>query len=122
MAIWEFCFFVLSLLICGIKGFNMDLNTIIVLGLCVVILIILVIMYIKDRQADKKFERFEQVLTDNMQENFILKKEIEKIKETIDAMDLGKFGEVIDEEMEQRLMPLKKSIETIGEMISNLRK
>ena len=100
----------------------MDLNTIIVLGLCVVILIILVVMYIKDRQADKKFERFEQVLTDNMQENFILKKEIEKIKETIDAMDLGKFGEVIDEEMEQRLMPLKKSIETIGEMISNLRK
>ncbi len=100
----------------------MDLNTMITLGLCVVILIILVIMYIKDRQADKKFERFEQVLTDNMQENFILKKEIEKIKETIDAMDLGKFGEVIDEEMEQRLMPLKKSIETIGEMISNLRK
>ena len=100
----------------------MDLNTIIVLGLCVVILIILVVMYLKDRQADKKFERFEQVLTDNMQENFILKKEIEKIKETIDAMDLGKFGEVIDEEMEQRLMPLKKSIETIGEMISNLRK
>ncbi|MBO7370251.1 MAG: hypothetical protein IJT33_07975 [Campylobacter sp.] len=100
----------------------MDLNTIIVLGLCVVILIILVVMYLKDKQADKKFERFEQVLTDNMQENFILKKEIEKIKETIDAMDLGKFGEVIDEEMEQRLMPLKKSIETIGEMISNLRK
>lgn len=100
----------------------MDLNTIIVLGLCVVILIILVVMYLKDKQADKKFERFEQVLTDNMQENFILKKEIEKIKETIDAMDLSKFGEVIDEEMEQRLMPLKKSIETIGEMISNLRK
>ena len=100
----------------------MDLNTIIVLGLCVVILIILVVMYLKDKQADKKFERFEQVLTDNMQENFILKKEIEKIKEMIDAMDLGKFGEVIDEEMEQRLMPLKKSIETIGEMISNLRK
>ena len=100
----------------------MDLNTIIVLGLCVVILIILVVMYLKDKQADKKFERFEQVLTDNMQENFILKKEIEKLKETIDAMDLGKFGEVIDEEMEQRLMPLKKSIETIGEMISNLRK
>ncbi|MBQ7270649.1 MAG: hypothetical protein IJR18_03070 [Campylobacter sp.] len=100
----------------------MDLNTIIVLGLCVVILIILVVMYLKDKQADKKFERFEQVLTDNMQENFILKKEMEKIKETIDAMDLGKFGEVIDEEMEQRLMPLKKSIETIGEMISNLRK
>ncbi|MBP3207529.1 MAG: hypothetical protein J6M21_04600 [Campylobacter sp.] len=100
----------------------MDLNTIIVLGLCVVILIILVVMYLKDKQADKKFERFEQVLTDNMQENFILKKEIEKIKDTIDAMDLGKFGEVIDEEMEQRLMPLKKSIETIGEMISNLRK
>ena len=100
----------------------MDLNTIIVLGLCVVILIILVVMYLKDKQADKKFERFEQVLTDNMQENFILKKEIEKIKEAIDAMDLGKFGEVIDEEMEQRLMPLKKSIETIGEMISNLRK
>lgn len=100
----------------------MDLNTIIVLGLCVVILIILVVMYLKDKQADKKFERFEQVLTDNMQENFILKKEIEKIKETLDTMDLGKFGEVIDEEMEQRLMPLKKSIETIGEMISNLRK
>ena len=58
----------------------MDLNTIIVLGLCVVILIILVVMYLKDKQADKKFERFEQVLTDNMQENFILKKEIEKIK------------------------------------------
>ena len=100
----------------------MDLNTIIVLGLCVVIWIILVVMYLKDKQADKKFERFEQVLTDNMQENFILKKEIEKIKETLDTMDLGKFGEVIDEEMEQRLMPLKKSIETIGEMISNLRK
>ena len=56
----------------------MDLNTMITLGLCVVILIILVVMYLKDKQADKKFERFEQVLTDNMQENFILKKEIEK--------------------------------------------
>ena len=100
----------------------MDLNTMITLGLCVVILVILVVMYIKDRQADKKFERFEQVLTNNMQENFILKKEIEKMKETLDTMDLSKFGEVIDEEMEQRLMPVKKSLETIGEMISNLRK
>ena len=101
----------------------MDLNTMITLGLCVVILIILVIMYIKDRQADKKFERFEQVLTDNMQENFILKKEIEKMKETLDAMDLSKFGEVIDDEMEQRLMPVKKSLETISDLVKrNLQK
>ena len=101
----------------------MDLNTMITLGLCVVILIILVIMYIKDRQADKKFERFEQVLTDNMQENFILKKEIEKMKETLDTMDLSKFGEVIDDEMEQRLMPVKKSLETISDLVKrNLQK
>ena len=100
----------------------MDLNVVIISGLCIVILIVLALMYLKDKQTDKKLERFEQVLTDTMQNNFILKKEIEKIKDQLDTMDLGKFGEVIDEEMEQRLMPVKKSLETIGEMIRNLRK
>ena len=77
-------------------------------------------MYMKDKQTDKKFARFEEVLTNNMQDNFILKKEIEKLKEQFDGLDVGKFGEVIDQEIEQRLAPVKKGFKEIHDVISRL--
>ena len=72
----------------------MDLNTIIILGLCVVIFLMFFVIYFKDKQADKKFERFDQVLTDAMQENYLLKKKVEELKEMIDSG--GKVAPNID--------------------------
>ena len=86
----------------------MDLNTIIILGLCVVIFLMFFVIYFKDKQADKKFERFDQVLT--MQENYLLKKKVEELKEMIDSgskvapnIDINAIADVIDETIEQRL-------------------
>ena len=88
----------------------MDLNTIIILGLCVVIFLMFFVIYFKDKQAEKKFERFDQVLTDSMQENYLLKKKVEELKEMIDSggkvapnIDINAIADVIDETIEQRL-------------------
>lgn len=88
----------------------MDLNIIIILGLCVVIFLMFFVIYFKDKQADKKFERFDQVLTDAMQENYLLKKKVEELKEMIDSggkvapnIDINAIADVIDETIEQRL-------------------
>jgi len=96
----------------------MDLNTIIILGLCVVIFLMFFVIYFKDKQADKKFERFDQVLTDAMQENYLLKKKLEELKETIDPnaksapnIDINAIADVIDETIEQRLGEVPKMID-----------
>ena len=96
----------------------MDLNTIIVLGLCIVIFLMFFVIYFKDKQADKKFERFDQVLTDAMQENYLLKKKLEELKETMDPniksapnIDINAIADVIDETIEQRLGEVPKMID-----------
>ena len=96
----------------------MDLNTIIILGLCVVIFLMFFVIYFKDKQADKKFERFDQVLTDAMQENYLLKKKLEELKETMDPnakstpnIDINAIADVIDETIEQRLGEVPKMID-----------
>ena len=61
-------------------------------GFCVVLLILLIVMYIKDRESERKFARFEQVLEDNMQEFFIIKKDFVAIKKMIDDLNVGDFS------------------------------
>lgn len=95
----------------------MDINSLIILGLCVVVLILMVVMYIKDSQSDKKFERFEQVLTDTMQENFIAKKELASMKKLLDDMDIGDFSDKIDEEIEHKIAPIIRSLQSIDEIV-----
>lgn len=122
----------------------MDINTTIILGLCIVVFLVLLIMYYKDRSTDKKFARFEQVLTDSMQENFILKKELENLKESlelntqnsafydeililkkqiqnlqnsVDDMEISGFSELIDKEIEKKITPAVQSLKNIDALM-----
>ena len=110
----------------------MDINTMVILGLCIIILIILVIMYIKDKQVDKKFERFDQVLTDNMQENFIIKKHLEELLQGGESREISDLADIIDtqiekkfagisshidKEIEEKISPALQSIKAIDELI-----
>ena len=62
----------------------MDANSIIILGLCVVLFIVLILLYVKDSQTNKKFDRYDHIVNDNMNEIFILKKEVAKLKEELE--------------------------------------
>ena len=94
------------------------MESLIILVLCVILLLILVVFYIKDKQSDEKFARFDQVLTDNMQEAFLLKKEIEKIKELINDMEIGDLSVHIDAEIDAKLMPIIKNLQAIQDLIN----
>ena len=94
------------------------MESLIILVLCVILLIILVVFHIKDKQSDEKFARFDQVLTDNMQEAFLLKKEIEKIKELINDMEIGDLSVHIDAEIDAKLMPIIKNLQAIQDLIN----
>lgn len=97
----------------------MDLNMLIILGLCVVIVLILIVMFIKDKQTDKKFERFDQVITDSMQENYMLKKKLEELYAIVGtdgkgaaSLDINAVADVIDEVIEQRLSGVSALVDT----------
>jgi len=90
----------------------------IILGLCIVLLIVLILFYIKDRQTDAKFARFDQLLTDNMQENFLLKKEIDKINGFLDELPFDEMGDIIDQEIDRKLLPIVKNLQGINDIIN----
>lgn len=86
-------------------------------GFCLVLLILLIVMYMKDRESEKKFARFEQVLEDNMQEFFIIKKEFIAIKKLIDDLNIGDFSEKIDEQVEMKIAPIVRSLQMIDSVV-----
>lgn len=94
------------------------MENIVFLVLCVVLLIILIVFYIKDKQADEKFARFDQVLTDNMQDTFLLKKEIEKVKQTLDDMGIGELSKQIEEEIDAKILPVLQNLQAIQDIIN----
>ena len=98
----------------------MELDMLIILGLCVVIILILVVMFIKDKQTDKKFERFDQVITDSMQQNYMLAKKVEELHEMVTSgggsgapnLDINAIADVIDEAIEMRLSGMPSLVDS----------
>ncbi len=88
-------------------------------GFCVVLLILLIVMYIKDRESERKFARFEQVLEDNMQEFFIIKKDFVAIKKMIDDLNVGDFSDKIDEQVEMKIAPIIRSLQMIDNVVKD---
>ncbi|CZE46048.1 hypothetical protein [Campylobacter geochelonis] len=95
----------------------MDADSIIILGLCVVLLIVLILLYIKDKQTDAKFDRFDQIVTDNMNGIFALQKEINALKEVMDEINIGDFSEQIDLQVEEKIAPIIHSLKGIDELV-----
>lgn len=85
----------------------MDANSIIILGLCVVLFIVLILLYIKDSQADKKFDRYDHIVNDNINEIFILKKEISALKQSINSMDIMTLADEINEMIDEKIKDIK---------------
>lgn len=81
----------------------MDVNSIIILGLCVIIFIMLILLHIKDNQTNKKFDRYDHVVNDNMSEIFILKKNLNELKESIDSLDIINIAEEIDKLINEKM-------------------
>ncbi|NLK65917.1 MAG: hypothetical protein GX282_00355 [Campylobacteraceae bacterium] len=87
----------------------MDLNTIVILGLCVVLFIVLILLYIKDSQTNKKFDRYDHIVTDNINELFIIKKEIKALKESVDSIDIINLADTIDEIIDEKLKKYREN-------------
>ena len=100
-----------------LKGDFMDLNLIIILVLCAVILIILIVMYLKDKEVERKLNRIDHILTEVMQENFVLKKEFVQIQELVNNMEVGGFDEHINETIDEKILPIYNSIQAIKELL-----
>ena len=53
-----------------------------------------------------------------MQDTFLLKKEIEKVKELINDMEIGDLSVHIDAEIDAKLMPIIKNLQAIQDLIN----
>lgn len=84
----------------------MAADNIIVLGLCVVIFIMLIVMYVKDKQTDRKLQRYDNIVTDNMNEIFTIKKELEAHKELLNSITGMDISEEIETQINQKLEPI----------------
>lgn len=96
----------------------MDANSIIILGLCVVLFIVLILLYVKDNQTNKKFDRYDHIVNDNMNEIFILKKELAKLKEDFDMFDIGMLADELDNQIDDKLKPVIKSLQNIDKLVN----
>ena len=95
------------------------MDYLIILGLCLVILFVMIFVYIKDRQSDKKFERFDILADDLARQIYNLKKEFLQYKEIIDDMPLDGVSDKIDEEIKNKIEPIVNSIKSIDEVMHN---
>lgn len=84
----------------------MATNSIVILGLCIVIFIMLIVMYVKDKQTDRKLQRYDNIVTDNMNEIFALKKELEAQRELIDSIVGVDFDSEIEKQINEKLAPI----------------
>lgn len=96
----------------------MDANSIIILGLCVVLFIVLILLYVKDGQTNKKFDRYDHIVNDNMNEIFILKKEVAKLKEELEMFDIGILADELDKQIDDKIEPVIKSLQNIDKLVS----
>lgn len=100
------------------KGEKMDANSIIILGLCVVLFIVLILLYVKDSQTNKKFDRYDHIVNDNMNEIFILKKEVAKLKEELEMFDIGILADELDKQIDDKIEPVIKSLQNIDKLVN----
>ncbi|PSM52174.1 hypothetical protein CBLAS_0166 [Campylobacter blaseri] len=98
----------------------MSIDTIIILGLCVVLFLMLILFYIKDEQTNKRFDRYDQIISDNMAEIFTLKKSLESLNEIVDDLDIGDFSEQIDAQIDKKINPTLESLKDIESLIRQL--
>ena len=96
----------------------MDANSIIILGLCVVLFIVLILLYVKDSQTNKKFDRYDHIVNDNMNEIFILKKEVAKLKEEPEMFDIGILADELDKQIDDKIEPVIKSLQNIDKLVN----
>ncbi|QKF64012.1 hypothetical protein [Campylobacter corcagiensis] len=92
----------------------MATNSIVILGLCIVIFIMLIVMYVKDKQTDRKLQRYDNIVTDNMNEIFALKKELETQRELIDSMVGIDFDDEIERQINQKLEPIVSMLKAMN--------
>lgn len=98
------------------------MQTIFMLGLIAVLIIFFVILMVKENESNKRFARYEKALEGLMQENFALKKQIEKfefpISENMDQTIIEtaltkKFNKMLDD----RLNPIFGALTNMGNVI-----
>ena len=96
----------------------MDANSIIILGLCVVLFIVLILLYVKDSQTNKKFDRYDHIVNDNMNDILILKKEVAKLKEELEMFDIGILADELDKQIDDKIEPVIKSLQNIDKLVN----
>lgn len=84
----------------------MATNSFVILGLCIVIFIMLIVIYIKDKQTDKKLSRYDSIVADNMNEIFALKKELDAQKELLNSITTIDISTEIETQINDKLEPI----------------
>ena len=74
-------------------------------------------MFMKDKEVGKKLNRIDNILTEVMQENFVLKKEFNQIQELVNNMEISGFDEHINETIDEKILPIYNSIQAIKELL-----
>lgn len=93
------------------------MDSIIILGICIVIAILIAFSYIKDKHNDDKMKRFETTISEQMQEIFLLKKENSQLRKSFEELNICDFGDIIDRQIEEKITPIVLSLQSVDELI-----
>ncbi|CAD7289644.1 hypothetical protein LMG7974_01721 [Campylobacter majalis] len=89
----------------------------------IVLACILVLIFVKDAETNKKFQRYERALEGVIQENFNLKKQLSTLSSVKDGeiVDLGALKDSVDKKIEQtlneKIIPVFNSLKSIESTI-----
>lgn len=85
----------------------------------VVILIMGLILYLKNKEVDKKFNKIEKTLVYMMQEEHHFKKNVEDFKENFKNFNHEELSKRIDIEIETKISPIIKSLNGLNEILKD---
>lgn len=84
-----------------------------------VLLIVSLLLYLKNKEIDKKFSKIEKTLVYMMQEEHQFKKEVEDFQASFKNFDSEELARRIDVEIERKIAPIVKSLHGLNEMLKD---
>jgi len=100
----------------------MDFDLLVYAGFAAVLLLLFLMTYLKDSEANRKFAHFERSIEELMQQNHQLRREIlqqDKVeKSKLDQFE-AKFHTLVQEEINTHVLPLLNSLKEIEHIIQN---
>lgn len=84
-----------------------------------VLIIVSLLLYLKNKEIDKKFSKIEKTLVYMMQEEHQFKKEVEDFQAKFKNFDHEELSRRIDTELERKIAPIIKSLQGLNEILKD---